>query len=373
MTLLSEINPIAFQIGSIEVRWYGIVIVFGMILGLIYVCCQAKKINLTSDDGVELFLWIIPLAVIFARILYVIPGRVDEYFPWESWEDVKNAIAIWDGGITIIGGIVGGILGGIIFTIRHRKKVNFGCVADIVVVPLLLGQVIGRFGNLFNQEAFGLPITNPTWQFYPVGVYITKPSGVGAEFRDIVYNHIYDGNGGNWFCATYFYEQVWNLIGMGICLSLWKKETYKKYPGLLLFFYIFWYCLGRFWLEFIRMDALPVTKVACIVVAPIALILGIFYILYRNTKTSFDLISNKKNGESLKGFALSQSDIKAYAFVGKVLSNPKNPLKVLFGKNAKYEEIDFEKEGCHIAPKTYKKDFRNMKKNLEYQREVNNG
>lgn len=371
-SILSEINPVAFSIGSIEVRWYGIVIVCGMIFGLLYVCNQIKKINLTSDDGIELFLWIIPLAVIFARILYVIPGRVDEYFPWESWDDFVRAIAIWDGGITIIGGIIGGIFGAIFFTLRHKKQVNFGKVADIVVVPLLFGQIVGRWGNFFNQEAFGLPITNESLQWFPFGVYITNPSGVEANFRTKVFNHIYEGGGGNWFCATFFYEQVWNLIGMIICLALWKKESYKKYPGLLLIFYAFWYCLGRFWLEFIRMDAVPVTKVACIIVAPLALVFGILYILYRNTSTSYKyILSKKENG--FEETTLTQSDIKSYKFVGKVLSNPKNPLARLFSKTRDFEDLNFDELPVYVASKDYKKNYKNIKKNEEYKREVSNG
>ena len=112
--LFSAVNPVAFEIGNLEVRWYGIVIVFGMILGLLYACRQARVINLEIDDAIELFLWIVPLAVVCARLLYVFV-RPDEYFAKELWtnfwDGFKNMIAVWEGGLTIIGGILGGLVG----------------------------------------------------------------------------------------------------------------------------------------------------------------------------------------------------------------------------------------------------------------------
>ncbi len=114
--LFSAVNPVAFEIGNLSIRWYGIVIVFGMIIGLLYACRQARVIGLSADDAVELFLWVVPLAVVFARLLYVIV-RPSEYFSADQWEDFGkgfvNMIAVWEGGLTIIGGILGGILGGI--------------------------------------------------------------------------------------------------------------------------------------------------------------------------------------------------------------------------------------------------------------------
>lgn len=355
--LLTASDPrVAFSIGSLEVRWYGIIIVFAMLLGLLYVCLQAKKINLDSDDGVELFLWVIPLAIVFARIFYVLP-RADEYFPWESTDDFVRAIAIWDGGITIIGGIVGGILGGIFFTLHHRKKCNFGQVADLVVVPLLLGQIIGRLGNFINQEAFGLPIKNEAFHFFPFGVYITDPSGVEAEFRDLVYS-----NTPGWFCATFFYEMVWNFIGLIMCYAAWKNGKNKKYPGILLIFYFFWYCLGRVWLEFLRLDAVPVTKIACGVVVPIAIIAFVVYIAVRNSQLSYKKIDYLLRNDTLNGVPLTRFDIKNYRFVGKILSNPKNPFRLLYGRNAEFYDADIEEYDYYFVSRDYKQKFKKLMK-----------
>lgn len=362
---------VAFEIGSLTVRWYGLIIVFAMLLGLLYVCRNAKKINLTGDDGVELFLWIIPLAVIFARILYVFPGRIDEYFPWHSWEDFVDAIAIWDGGITIIGGLLGGVIGGIFFTIHHRKQTNFLNVADLVVVPLLAGQIIGRLGNFINQEAFGLPITDPRFQTFPFGVYIDEPSGVSPEFKNIV-----DSNTPGWFCATFFYEMVWNFIGLVACYIFWKKGRNKKYPGLMLIFYFFWYFLGRVWLEQLRLDAVPVTTVACAVVIPLAFVLGCLYIAYCNSKAAYRRVRSLAEAGKLQNEAFTEFEIKNYAFVAKlfatkeklvdgvagVYKQTRNPLRRLYGKD-EFIPVDFDSFEYYHVPKHYVMRFRALKKN----------
>lgn len=371
---------VAFSIGNLDIQWYGLIIVFAMILGLAYVCRESKQVNLSSDDGVELFLWVIPLAVVFARVLYVFPARIDEYFPWNSWDDFVHAIAIWEGGITIIGGIFGGILGGIFFTLRHRKKINFGNTADLVVVPLLTGQIIGRLGNFVNQEAFGLPIKNEAFQTFPFGVYITRPSGVGEQFHSIVYDNV-----PGWFCATFFYEMVWNTIGLCFCLWFWKSGRHKKYPGFMLIFYFFWYCLGRFWLEFLRIDAVPVTKVACGIIAPIALVVGALYLLIRNSQESYKHVRKLALSNSLEGAPLTQFDVKNYIFAGKVLSSAKNPIRVLYvrrlnskkeqtgqsdasGDNNAFIAVDFENTDYYKVPKHYKRRFSQLKKQANYSR-----
>lgn len=351
---------VAFAIGGLEVRWYGLIIVCAMVLALIYACSQCKKIGLSADDGVELFLWIIPIAVVFARIFYVFPGRIHDYFPWHAWSDFVKTIAIWDGGITIIGGIVGGIIGGIIFTVRHRKQTNFANVADLVTVPLLGAQIIGRIGNFINQEAFGLPITNPKLQTFPFAVYITEPSGIADGYESIVY-----GNVPGWFCATFFYEMVWNFIGLIITAVFWFKGKNKKYPGLMIIFYFFWYFLGRWWLEYLRIDAVPVTKVACAIVVPLSLIFGAAYVVAKTSRDSYKRVREIIVRGELEGSALTAFDIKNYAFVGKTLASAKNPLKLLYGKK-EYISVDFDAANYYAVPKKFRSRLRDIIKGEEY-------
>lgn len=368
LSIFSAVNPVAFEIGNLSVRWYGIVIVTGMIVGLLYACRQARVIKLSVDDAIELFLWVVPLAVVFARLLYVFV-RPSEYFAPEQWEDfgkgLLNMIAVWEGGLTIIGGILGGILGGIFFTLRHKKQINFGNVADLVIVPLLTGQIVGRLGNFFNQEAFGIPIDNPRLQTFPFAVYIDQPSGVGEEHWSVVQEALDRGNGGYWFAATFFYEMVWNTIGLFICYAFWKKGSTKKYPGLLLIFYLFWYALGRAWIDAIRMDGKVITQIACGIVAPLALLAMVGYVLLRNSQVAYRRVRELQENGTLSGAQLTEYEVKNYQRIGKIMANEKNPLRIFYGVKKEYLAVNFDETDYYHVPKNYKKIFKDAKQ-LEY-------
>ena len=290
--MLSAIDKIAFTIGGVEIAWYGLIIVFGMIVGLAIVCFECKRINLQTEDAIELFLWMIPLAIIFGRLVYVIP-RADEYFPIESWDDFVHFIAVWEGGITIIGGILGGLIGVVIFSYRMRKKCNFGNVVDLVVVPVLAGQIIGRLGNFVNQEAFGIPIYDARLQHFPIAIYLDDPQGYEHKYAEIVEN-----NTPGWFAATFFYEMVWNFIGAVIFFAIWRKN--KRFPGILGFCYFFWYFL--------------VTAVACAVLVPLALVAGAAYILICMTRQSFRKVTAAATDGTLGITELDRFDVANYAF-----------------------------------------------------------
>lgn len=205
--VLMNINPVAFRIGNLEVRWYGLIITCAMVLGLIILIFMAKKKGISSDDTLELFLWVIPLGIVFARIIYVFANNNEYgYFPIESWDDFVNCIAIWDGGITIYGGMVGGVLGALIFS--KRKKIKLGTILDMLVPIVLLCQAIGRWGNFCNQEAYGQLVTNEKLFGLPFSVYIDAAHAV---------------NGAGWYQATFLYESVYNFIGAILTYCLWRK------------------------------------------------------------------------------------------------------------------------------------------------------
>ena len=315
--LLSAIDRIAFRIGSVEVAWYGILIVLGMLTGLLIVLSQCKRINLNFDDAVEFFLWVIPLAVIMARLLYVMV-RPEEYFNSADWKENStdafvNMIAIWDGGITIIGGILGGLVGVILFWIRKRKKANFGQIVDLVVPALLVGQLFGRVGNFINQEAFGKPASMlGIPEKFPFSVYIDNPSGVEPEYHDLVYS-----NTPGWFAATFFYEMCWNAIGAAIAFVVWRKN--KRYPGILAFFYFFWYFLGRGLLEYVRIDAVPITQIACFVVVPFAVVLAGAFILACENHMAFKKINNAMKDGIFGDVYFSNWEVKNYLVSVKII------------------------------------------------------
>lgn len=262
--ILSDINPIAFEIGNLEVRWYGIILTSAMIIGLIMLIFMGKKKGLKSDDCLELFLWMIPMAVIFARIIYVLANNGKYgYFPIESWSDFVNCIAIWDGGITIYGAIFGGILGAVIFC--RRKKIPLGLILDIMVPIMLLCQSLGRWGNFFNQEAFGQAVVNEKLWTLPFAVYIDNWHALMAG-----------ADGAGWYQATFFYESIFNFSGAVLMYFLWRKN---KVNGALVAPYLVWYCVIRLILDHLRVDGLVSTKVACGIIIPLGIAFGIWYYL----------------------------------------------------------------------------------------------
>jgi phosphatidylglycerol:prolipoprotein diacylglycerol transferase len=225
-----KVQPVAFTIFGRDIAWYGIIITTAMLIGLITAILLAKKTKLKSDDLLEAFLIDIPMAIIFARLGYVIV-RPYEYYVIEGFdfEDFINIFAVWDGGLTIITGAPGGILGAYLWS--RWRKVDFIRLADTIICVMLLSQALGRWGNFFNQEIYGAEITNPKWQFFPAAVYIAREGG--------------------FYQATFFYEMVLNLIGFGIMLYISRRLLVRGH-GIPL--YAITYGTIRFILEFMRDD-----------------------------------------------------------------------------------------------------------------------
>ncbi|MDR3215794.1 MAG: prolipoprotein diacylglyceryl transferase [Clostridiaceae bacterium] len=282
---------VAFKIGSLTVQWYGIILTCALLIALVYCLRESKQIKLTSDDMIELFLWVVPLAVIMARLIYVIV-RPDQYLPIKNWEDFVDFWAIWDGGITIIGAILGGAIG--IGAYCAVRKKNFLKICDMIAPALVLAQALGRWGNFINQEAFGVEITNPSLQWLPFAVYIDGFNAAAAG-----------GFSSGWYAATFFYEMLWNLLGFALFFVIWRKN--KKVPGILLFTYFFWYFFARGFLEMIRLDAVvtdggaKLTLIVSFIAAGIGAVAGVIYWIWG--KKRFDAKELKEKGPAACGIA----------------------------------------------------------------------
>ncbi len=235
MNSILGFDPIAFSIGNIDVAWYGIIVTTGIICAFLMFLHMGKQQGLIIDFTLETFIWVLVLAVIFCRVFYVVPRIGTEY------TDFIDMINIRNGGLTIVGGIFGGLLGIAISVLKNRQY-HFVRVSDAAALPVLVGQIIGRWGNFFNQELFGLPITNPSFQHFPFAVYIENP----ARF--------YPGYEEGWYCALFFYEGVINLIGLVVGYVLYRKFKDKMKPGTISLYYLGWYGLVRGSLEFLKID-----------------------------------------------------------------------------------------------------------------------
>lgn len=222
---LYYIPPDGFYIGSFEIKFYGLIMSVAMLIGIILACFLAKKRGIKSDDIILLALIILPCAVVGARLYYCFFYEYDYSF-WELFN-------LRQGGLAIYGGVIGGLIGIIIFCLIKKNIKILGVICDICVPCLLLGQALGRWGNFFNQEAYGNMVTNPDLQWFPYAVWIESENA--------------------WFQATFFYESIWNFIGVGILIWVYYKS---KVTGTTTATYLIWYGIGRAFIEGLRTDSL---------------------------------------------------------------------------------------------------------------------
>lgn len=167
------LNPIAFKIDAIPIHWYGILIDTAFILGAALAYHHAKKARLSTDHLLNIIILIIPVAMIGARLYYVI-------FNWHSYaHNPLEAFAIWHGGLAIHGGLIAGIIVGYLYIKKHR--LNFWGYADVVATSIILGQAIGRWGNFINQEAYGYPVSSKFISHFPA--FIQKQMYIENQFH----------------------------------------------------------------------------------------------------------------------------------------------------------------------------------------------
>ena len=219
-----EVNPArVLEVGPMTIHYYGLIIAIGLLLGATYACKRGKEFGLKEDDILDGFLWVTPLAILCARIYYVV-------FSWADYrDDPISALYIWEGGIAIYGSVLGAILG--MWILCRVKKLKFTTVLDLILVAFLIGQSIGRWGNFMNREAFGAA----TDSFLRMGLFNTRT------------------NAWEYYHPTFLYESMWNAVGFVLLHFLSKK---RRYDGQMALGYAAWYGLGRAWIEGLRVDSL---------------------------------------------------------------------------------------------------------------------
>ena len=220
-------DPIAIHVGH-GIYWYGIILAVAMLAGMLLCMKQAKRFGLTEDNVMDLVLWAVPLCILGSRIYYVV-FNLELYRGADGALDWGRIIAIWDGGLAIYGTVIVGVL--VAFFYTRYKKLRFAAMTDLAVMGLLLGQVIGRWANFINREAFGAETDLP-WR-----MKLWTSSVMSIEVH-----------------ATFFYESLWNLIGLLMILFVVTKG--RRFDGENTWFYFLWYGLGRTWIEGLRTDSL---------------------------------------------------------------------------------------------------------------------
>ena len=219
-----SVNPsrVAFNVLGKDIYWYGIIIAAGFLLAVIYAMRRAPSFGLTEDNILDMLFVAVPLAIVCARLYYCI-------FYWDLYRDNPIAILyVWEGGLAIYGGVIGAVIGVAIFC--RVKKLPIGPLLDVGSLGLLIGQMIGRWGNFMNREAHGA-ITDG---FFKMGI------------ADAAGNVTY-------YQPTFLYESVWNLVGF-VALHFYTRR--RKFDGEVFLLYLAWYGLGRAWIEGLRTDSL---------------------------------------------------------------------------------------------------------------------
>ena len=222
-----ELNATGFTLFGLNVRWYGAIIALGIALAIALASRREARLGLPRETALDLALLGVPAAILGARAYYVA-------FSWASYaDDPISALYVWEGGLAIYGGLLGGLLAGFLYA--RRKRLRFLTLADLAAPSFALGQAIGRWGNFFNQEAYGRAVSNPALQRFPLSVFIQAD--------------------GQWHLATFFYESAWCLAIVLILLALERRGRFKR-PGEVFFTYGLLYGLERAIVEGLRTDSL---------------------------------------------------------------------------------------------------------------------
>ena len=220
-------RPMIDRVAFLGISWYAILIVASILIGLAYCCHEARRQHLEQDTMIDFLLYAIPLAIICARLYYVV-FRFNMYS-----EDIFSVFNIRGGGLAIYGGVIGGLIAARITARKHHVPTL--TILDIVAPALVLGQAIGRWGNYINMEAYGLRINEEYLQFFPFAVEIP----VGSVWY--------------WHMATFFYEFCWNILVFALLLVI-RRVIRRK--GDVFCWYLLLYCSGRTVIEGLRYDSL---------------------------------------------------------------------------------------------------------------------
>ena len=241
-----ELDNVMFTVPGIDldIYWYGFLIALGMLLAILYAFKRVRKVGLEPDRFTDTVLVGLIGGVMGARLFYVI-FRLESYLNVDGTFDIMSAINVRDGGLAIYGGVIGALILGC--TMAKIRKIHIPTLLDLVGLGFLIGQSLGRWGNFFNQEAFGSKTTLP-WGMtsqkiinYLYDFYYPGESIVTARALDMIAH------------PCFLYESLWCFAGF-VMLHFYSKH--RKFDGELFLMYIGWYGLGRFWIEGLRTDSL---------------------------------------------------------------------------------------------------------------------
>ncbi|MBG9810662.1 diacylglyceryl transferase [Bacillus endophyticus] len=256
---IQPLDRVFLEIGPLTVYWYGVIIGIGVILGLYLATKECERRGIPKEVFVDLVLFAVPIAIIFARVYYVA-------FKWDYYSgNLVQIPQIWHGGIAIHGGLIGAVLTAVIYS--KVRGYSFWKLADIAAPSILLGQAIGRWGNFMNQEAHGGPVSRAFLENLHLPKFIIDQMYIN----------------GTYYHPTFLYESLWSIVGV-IVLILLRRVNLRR--GELFFTYVIWYSIGRVFIEGMRTDSLMLTSSLRIaqVISIVLILLSIVFIIVRRWK-----------------------------------------------------------------------------------------
>lgn len=250
------INPIALKLGPLEIHWYGVIIALGMFLAIFLSMKEAEKRGIEEDTIIDMALWAIPIALIGARLYYVL-FEIGYYL-----ENPSQIIAVWNGGLAIYGGLIAGGL--TVYWFTKKQGISIWLMLDILAPNVLLAQSLGRWGNFINQEAHGGEVTRNFLENLRLPEFIVNQMEING-----IYYH-----------PTFLYESLWSLIGFIVLIILRNRKEFLL-QGEVALSYVMWYSLGRFFIEGMRTDSLyvPGTPIRVSQLLSVVLFIGALIVL----------------------------------------------------------------------------------------------
>lgn len=278
---MEPLQPIALQLGPISVRWYAVCILFGAFVALFAAQKEGKKFGLNSEFFLDLFMYGLPLSIIGARLYYV-------FFEFDHYKSNPLSIfAINEGGLAIHGGLFTAFIFGFFYLTKIKKLKHPFVIADIAALTIPIGQIFGRLGNFFNQEAHGPETTR---EFLSQVLHLP----------DVIVNQMYICPTPQSFCPTgvgayyhptFLYEMIWNIIGVALMYFV-IRNLKGRLIGEMALFYFIWYSIGRALIEMLRTDALliPNTNIPIAITIGIVIIITSIFCMWWRRKKGYEMV-----------------------------------------------------------------------------------
>ncbi len=269
-------NPVAFSIGSFEIRWYSILIAISVIISYIMISSECKKFQIKNEFVFNLMFWTIIFGIIGARLYYVLFNA--DYYVNHTTEIVQ----IWKGGLAIHGGLAFGLVTLLIYCKKYGMRA--GKILDIVVVPLLLAQAIGRWGNFFNGEAYGSVVEyNTLVGFKIIPQFVIDNMYIDGAFR----------------LPMFYFESLWCFLGFLVALFLRRGKYIKE--NQIFGFYLIWYGAARFVIEIFRTDSLMLGNFKIARIVSVAMVVaGVIIEIIQAQKPKLEELYNKVEVEEIR-------------------------------------------------------------------------